>query len=121
MNLIMSSEHRADGYAPLNPDLEFMLGQVAETLQLTPTQRRLAEERYGGIASWLAGSDSPLGSLRPRLYPQGSMSLGTTVRPRKSVEYDLDVVCEMDDTGASCPVMRKSTSAFTPTPRIEES
>ena len=50
LNLIMSSEHRADGYAPLNPDLEFMLGQVAETLQLTPTQRRLAEERYGGIA-----------------------------------------------------------------------
>lgn len=84
---------------PLNPDLDFLLGEVAKALQLTPEQHRLAGEHYRTVGDWLGASGSPLASFRPWIYPQGSMALETTVRPLTREEYDLDLVCEMLPTG----------------------
>lgn len=85
--------------APPNADLDYLLAQVARSLQLTPEQHRLAAEHYGAVSRWLAADGSPLAPYRPWIYPQGSMALETTVRPRSREEYDLDLVCEMQPTG----------------------
>lgn len=82
-----------------NPDLDFLLEEVARALQLTPDQYRLAGEHYAAVAEWLGAPGSPLAAYRPWIYPQGSMALETTVRPLTQEEYDLDLVCEMLRTG----------------------
>ncbi len=78
-----------------NPDLEYLLAQVAEAVQLTPTQYTDAEKRYRTVGEWLGAPGSPLEDLAPTIYAQGSMALGTTVRPRGKVEHDLDLVCQV--------------------------
>lgn len=82
-----------------NPDLDYLLSQVAAALQLTPTQSVLMLQHYESAAAWLAHPTSPLARLRPRIYPQGSAALETTVHPRTHDEYDLDFVCEMLPSG----------------------
>jgi len=76
--------------------VEDLLVRVCESLQITPTMHSDAEQRYHAIGEWLAGETSPLQSLRPRVYSQGSMRIGTSVRPLSRQEYDLDLVCHFD-------------------------
>lgn len=82
-----------------NADLDYLLAEVARSLQLTTEQHALAVQHYTAIAKWLADSESPLARFKPWIYPQGSMALETTVRPRTRDEYDLDLVCQMLRTG----------------------
>lgn len=82
-----------------NADLDYLLGEVARALQLTPTQYELAVDHYTAVADWLAAPDSPLARFKPRIYPQGSMAIETTVRPRTRDEHDLDLVCQLLPTG----------------------
>jgi hypothetical protein len=84
-----------------NADLDYLLSQVARELQLTPDQYALAAKHYKAIAEWLGATGSPLAPFKPWIYPQGSMALETTVRPRTREEYDLDLVCQMLTTGMS--------------------
>lgn len=77
------------------PELDYLLMQVAEAVQLTPTQYSEAEKRYRSVGEWLGAEGSALEDLEPTIYAQGSMALGTTVRPRGEVEHDLDLVCQV--------------------------
>ena len=77
-------------------ELDFLLDQVAQSLELTPSQYENAVRKYGAVGGWLSQPDSPLAPRRPLIYPQGSMALRTTVRPILALEYDLDLVCQMD-------------------------
>jgi hypothetical protein len=72
--------------------LDDLLDLICVELQLTPTQFREAEDRYGAIGRWLGDGESPLSDRVFRIYPQGSMALGTTVRPRDHEEFDLDLI-----------------------------
>lgn len=75
--------------------LDELLYRICEKLQLSESQYRLAEERYNAIGDWLAKEDSPLYEYNPRIYPQGSLKIGTTVKPKGREEFDLDLVCEL--------------------------
>jgi hypothetical protein len=68
-----------------------ILERVCQNLELTDTQFQLAKSRYEAAGTWLAEADDPLirGSA---IYPQGSMSLGTTVKPLGREEHDVDLV-----------------------------
>jgi hypothetical protein len=67
------------------------LERICQALELTDAQRQLAEARYKAVGVWLADADNPL--LRNlTIYPQGSVSLSTTVKPRGRNEYDVDLV-----------------------------
>jgi hypothetical protein len=69
-----------------------ILEQICQTLELTPSQHDLAKSRYDAVGAWLAGSDNAL--LRSvTIYPQGSVALGTTVRPLARDEHDVDLIC----------------------------
>jgi hypothetical protein len=66
-------------------------------MQITSTQRQLAEDRYKAVANYLARDDGPLASFGLDIYPQGSLRIGTTVKPIASNEFDLDLVCHLDE------------------------
>lgn len=75
--------------------LDDVLARVCRILQLSPTQYALAERHYNAICEWLGAEGSLLNQFAPDLYPQGSVALGTTVKPQLRDEYDVDLVCEL--------------------------
>ncbi len=76
-------------------EIDFLLREVAKALQLSPQQRALAEIEYDNLNKWLNRTGGGLWVYEPLVYPQGSMSYGTTVRPRLRDEFDLDCVVEL--------------------------
>lgn len=79
----------------LVPRINSYLESICEKLQITSTQYELAEARYLAVANWLNAEGSQLAIFRPVIFPQGSLRIGTTVRPLKRKEFDLDFVCEL--------------------------
>jgi hypothetical protein len=73
-----------------------LLNRICQQLEITPAMFALAKERYESIAAYLQAPDSPLRKFDPQVYPQGSINLGTTVRPIGSNEFDVDVICQFD-------------------------
>ena len=80
--------------SPPRIHLDVLLMLVAAKLELTPTQYTDANEKYEAVHDWLSVPESLLASAHPELYPQGSLRLLTTVKPRSYEEYDLDIVCQ---------------------------
>ncbi|MHB8074041.1 nucleotidyltransferase domain-containing protein [Desulfosporosinus fructosivorans] len=76
--------------------LEDLLHRICVRLQITSTQRVLAESRYKSIAEWLAADESVFWGKDLDIYPQGSLRIGTTVKPLAHQEFDLDLVCEIN-------------------------
>jgi hypothetical protein len=76
-----------------------LVGLIEETCQhLEPSgyQRDLAKQRYEGVGDWLARSDDwLLASIEIRL--QGSVAIGTTVKPIGANEHDVDLVAHVPD------------------------
>jgi Second Messenger Oligonucleotide or Dinucleotide Synthetase domain len=77
-----------------NSQLDDLLGRICDDIQLSPTRYQQAVDRYSAVCRWLEGEGSALALFRPSIYPQGSMRIGTTVKPLGRDEYDLDFVCE---------------------------
>lgn len=75
--------------------LDTLLRRIAADLRLSDPLRDLAEQRYHSVGEWLLAPGSPLTAAQPLIYPQGSLRIGTTVRPRGRNEFDLDLVVEL--------------------------
>src|SRR5580704_4843435 len=86
-----------------NTVLDELLIILCHDLQITAEQHAAAEVRYQGIDALLQRRSSPLSGHGLSLYPQGSLSLGTTVKPRGRHEFDLDLVCELKTDAAVFP------------------
>ena len=71
-----------------------LLFEICDELQLSPTRHKLAEQRYQTIGTLLAAVGSPFAANDPDIYPQGSMRLGTTVKPIDG-PFDLDFVLQL--------------------------
>lgn len=87
-----------------NLHLDFILRSFCEKIQLSREQHAMAESRYVSVGKWLADSSSPLAPFRPQVYPQGSMSIGTTTKPVGRMEFDIDLICELGISAQSNPV-----------------
>src|SRR3984893_14811491 len=74
--------------------LDDLLRLVCEDLQLPSSRYDDAVNRYQAVCNWLEAEGSVVAIFNPTLYPQGSMKIGTTVKPFGRDEYDLDFVCE---------------------------
>ena len=74
--------------------LDDLLARVCFELQLSPTRYQEAVDRYQAVCRWLDAEGSPVSNYMPTIYPQGSMRIGTTVKPLGREEHDLDFVCE---------------------------
>lgn len=75
--------------------LDDLLARICRVLQITPTQRALAESHYLSVGEWLGANESPLSQYAPQIFPQGSLRIGTTVKPKGRNEYDLDLVLQL--------------------------
>ena len=67
--------------------------EIAEELDLTESQENAIEKAYNAVADWLNRNDSKLKKYNIHIYPQGSMKLGTVVKPLSRDDYDVDMVC----------------------------
>lgn len=83
-------------------ELERVLQYIVEALDITPTDYQRAVASYMAVGNWLKegyGKGFYSGSqVEPEIYPQGSINLGTIVRPiREGMErdFDVDLVCEL--------------------------
>lgn len=74
--------------------LDVILAEVCSALQLSPTQYKDAKQKYEAVGDWLARCPR-LGALKPEVYPQGSVAIGTTVKPRQQDEFDVDLVIQV--------------------------
>ena len=71
-----------------------MLKGISEELDISESRYVEAENRYKSIGEWLGKSDSEIAQYDPKIYAQGSFSLGTMVKPiSNKEEYDVDLVC----------------------------
>ena len=77
--------------ASINTELDALLEEICTALQISQTQYERAVEHYNAVGNWIS-EDPILTELDPRIFPQGSMRLQTTVKPWRYIEYDLDLV-----------------------------
>ncbi|WP_258090203.1 nucleotidyltransferase domain-containing protein [Serratia liquefaciens] len=69
-----------------------LLSQIIETLDLTQTQYANIKSAYSGVGNYLSEGEDPL--LKDAvIYPQGSVRLNTTVKPKNEDQYDIDLIC----------------------------
>jgi hypothetical protein len=69
-----------------------LFDRVSQEFDLTDTQFETAKKRYESVGEWLAGADDHrLAGVQ--IYPQGSIGLGTAVKPLARQEYDVDLIC----------------------------
>ena len=78
------------------------LDRVCQELELTDAQFDEAKARYEGVGRWIAASPNPL-LTGAQIYLQGSVALGTTVRPIGRSEYDVDLICFAPQVSTAYP------------------
>jgi len=72
------------------------LQQLANSLDISESLYQKVDERYKAISRWLGREKSTLLQYSPEIFPQGSIQLGTVVKPITDAdEYDVDLVCEL--------------------------
>jgi hypothetical protein len=78
-----------------------VIDRILGDLELTPQQYELAKSSYEHIAKILGRRTSIVLQFSPDIFPQGSVRLGTTVRPFGRDKFDLDMVCKLMIAGKS--------------------
>jgi hypothetical protein len=82
-------------FSGLRPEVSALaLGAWAAAVSaydLTSTQRDRIKSAYGSLGEFFR-SDARFEHLAIEVHPQGSVAIGTTVRPTSSAEFDVDLV-----------------------------
>lgn len=80
---------------PLSTVGELLLAAVAIRVELPPSQHQNAVDRKAAIEKHLCRPESPLCGLVRLFYPQGSMSIGATIKDKfQDCGYDIDIIVE---------------------------
>lgn len=74
---------------------EKFFNQIAQDLDLTDTEYNTIVGSYEAVGNFLTNSNE-LKKYNPEVFPQGSVRLGTVVKPLKKDDYDVDLVCELN-------------------------
>ncbi|MCJ8290389.1 MAG: nucleotidyltransferase [Crocinitomicaceae bacterium] len=78
--------------------IDDLLARAAEKLQLDKTRREKIESSYQSIQEVLDNDQDYFNSKNFEIYPQGSVRIGTTVKPLAKTEFDLDIVLHIRDS-----------------------
>lgn len=65
---------------------------IVESLDLSETQYKNIKTAYEAVGAYLAGGNDEILS-EAVIYSQGSVRLNTTVKPKGSEQYDVDLIC----------------------------
>jgi Second Messenger Oligonucleotide or Dinucleotide Synthetase domain len=77
--------------------LDNTLDKIAESLALTEEQWRRMETSYKTLYEWLKSDDGYFKRTEFEVYPQGSVRIGTAIKPFKREDFDLDLVVHLLD------------------------
>ena len=73
-----------------------ILKNLTEYLDIPETYIERAQSRYEAVGRWLGREESKVLNYDPNIFPQGSFSLGTVIRPISDEDdYDIDLVCNI--------------------------
>ena len=78
--------------------LNNLLSEIADLLELTDTQFNNIKSSYEAVANWLNTGEEIQKYGNVEIFPQGSIGLGTVVKPLRRDEYDVDMVLFIDRT-----------------------
>ncbi|MEQ9590890.1 MAG: nucleotidyltransferase [Parvibaculaceae bacterium] len=73
--------------------MDMLLKSGADELDIPPSLYADAEEKYEAVGSWLGADGSLLQAVQPVISPQGSIAIGTAVKPLERDEFDIDLLC----------------------------
>ena len=76
---------------------EELLARIAQHLQLDETRKGRMESAYRAVADMLDADQGFFRDLDVDVYPQGSVLTGTTVKPYRGNEFDLDIVVQINE------------------------
>jgi hypothetical protein len=76
---------------------EDILARIAENLQLDNTRRQRMESAYNSLSSIINEDDKLFNGAKVEIYAQGSVPIGTTVKPLQGDEFDLDIVLHLKE------------------------
>ncbi len=80
----------------VDTELIGLLDKICQNIEIPEGKYALAVERYQSIAEYLGEKGSALHPYKPDIFPQGSASTGTTVKPPKGNEFDVDLICQLE-------------------------
>lgn len=72
--------------------IDDLLARAAEKLQLDKSRREKIESTYKKVQDFINNDSSFFKDADFEIYPQGSVRIGTTVKPIEKNEFDLDIV-----------------------------
>lgn len=75
-----------------------LLDKLCQQVEITDTQFQTAKTRYEAVGAWLSAS-STKHLEQVQIYPQGSIALGTAIKPLAANEFDVDLVCHLPNVG----------------------
>ena len=76
-------------------ELNRMYNDVADELNISDSVYESAKRSYEELGEYLSNHIK----YEVDVYPQGSMSIGTTIKPVSDKDdYDLDAVCQIDSS-----------------------
>ena len=76
--------------------LELILDKIARDLQLNKERLERMKSAYTGVSECIMNDKEFFKDVKFEIYPQGSVLIGTTVKPLKGDEYDLDIVIHLE-------------------------
>lgn len=90
---------------------EQLIMSLLRRLELDPKEREDAEREYGRLADRISAKlDVPRHDVK--VYPQGSMRTQTTISPRGTAKFDLDVVFELTGPKYQSPDAERMFAGF---------
>ena len=76
--------------------LNQLLEAIAQAIDISDNHYEQAVKRYKSIGKWMLREESVVARYDPEIYPQGSIVLGTVIKPISHAdEYDMDLVSEL--------------------------
>ena len=86
-----------NNFTPIHTHEEY-LQALANATSLTPAEMQKVVDRYLSVGGFLDRDGSSIKGFNPRVHPQGSVLLGTAIRPiNDNDELDVDLVCLLRD------------------------
>jgi hypothetical protein len=80
----------------MSETVDFLLGQIVEKIQLSPTKWDTARQRYETIAEYLESDGSLVRGLVQDNYPQGSVRIQSATSSRgEDDQHDIDFITEL--------------------------
>lgn len=75
-----------------------LLAIIASNLELDETRKNQMESAYRAVNDILSRDEEFFKDLKIVVYAQGSLLIGTTIKPLQDKEFDLDIVLHIEDS-----------------------